>query len=70
MIREKRDTPIVIDLTGPQGNVFFLIAQAKKFAKQLNLGGDEIVTQMMSGDYDNAVEVFDEYFGSFVILER
>jgi hypothetical protein len=70
MIREKRDTPIVIDLTGPQGNVFFLIAQAKKFAKQLNLDGDEIVTQMMSGDYDNAVEVFDEYFGSFVILER
>ena len=63
MIREKRDTPIVIDLTGPQGNVFFLIAQAKKFAKQLNLGGDE-------WPIDNAVEVFDEYFGSFVILER
>jgi hypothetical protein len=24
----------------------------------------------MSGDYENALQVFDNYFGAFVILER
>jgi hypothetical protein len=32
--------------------------------------GDRIVQEMMSGDYENAIQVFDRYFGSFVILER
>jgi hypothetical protein len=31
---------------------------------------DQIIAEMMSSDYENAVEVFDRYFGSFVILER
>lgn len=34
MIREKRRVDeIVIDLTGPQGNAFFLLAQVRRFAK-------------------------------------
>jgi len=59
-----------IDLTGPQGNVFFLIATAKHLAKQLGFDGKEIQTKMMSGDYENAVNVFDENFGHFVTLYR
>ena len=101
MIRKKRKTEeIVIDLTGPDGNVFVLIAYAHKFSRQLadlwkeemlenremnnrlqelGLNGDsslpesledKIVGEMILGDYENAVEVFDRYFGSFVILER
>jgi hypothetical protein len=31
---------------------------------------DRIIGEMMESDYENAVEVFDRYFGSFVILER
>lgn len=71
MIREKKPTSeIVIDLGGPEGNAFVLISYAKRFANQLDLDGDKIITEMTSGDYDNLIEVFDGYFGSFVILER
>lgn len=60
----------VIDLTGPQGNVFFLIGSARKYAKQLELNGDDITKQMMSGDYENAINVFEENFGDYVTLLR
>jgi hypothetical protein len=72
MIRNKQDNkgPIVIDLTGPDGNVFKLMGYAKSFAKQLNLDGDAIIKDMMSSDYEHAVKVFDDAFGDFVILER
>ena len=37
MIRDKKpQSEIVIDLTGPQGNAFFLLGYAKKLAKQLD----------------------------------
>jgi len=71
MIKSKEQKlGIEIDLTGPQGNVFFLIATAKHLAKQLGLDGKEIQTKMMSGDYENAVNVFDKNFGHFVTLYR
>ena len=35
MIKSKENKGIEIDLTGPQGNVFFLIGTAKNLAKQL-----------------------------------
>ena len=66
----KKQGPIEIDLTGPQGNVFVLIGYAKKFAQQLGLEPNEVQKEMMSGDYENAVNVFDKYFGEFVILYR
>jgi hypothetical protein len=46
------------------------MAYAGKFAKQLNLDGNAIVTEMMTGDYENLLQVFDKHFGSYVILER
>ena len=101
MIRKKKDRKeIVIDLTGPEGNVFVLMAYARKLSRlvrdlyeeeilinkahnqvliRLGLADekafpenleDVIITEMMSQDYEHAVEVFDRYFGSFVILER
>jgi hypothetical protein len=72
MIREKRQRPnqIIIDLTGPDGNAFALMGYAKQFAKQLGLDSSEIINEMTSGDYEHLLEVFDGYFGSFVILER
>jgi hypothetical protein len=75
MIREKQEKsgPIVIDLTGPDGNAFALLAYANNFAKQL--GWDpkrrgDLNTEMISGDYENLIQVFDREFGKFVILER
>ena len=71
MIRSKTpQSEIVIDLTGPDGNAFALLAYAKRFAQQLNLDFSKIQDEMTSGDYENLVQVFDEYFGDFVILER
>ena len=60
----------VIDLTGPQGNAFVLLGYAKQFARQLQLDGNKIVTEMQERDYEHLVETFDKYFGEFVILER
>lgn len=72
MIRDKQPQtgPVVIDLTGPDGNAFALMGYAKRFAKQLDLDGDKIIADMMSGDYENLLQVFDANFGDFVILEK
>lgn len=71
MIREKQPaTEMVIDLTGPEGNAFVLLGYANRFAKQLDLDADKINEEMKSGDYEKLIEVFDSYFGDFVILER
>lgn len=72
MIREKQEKagPVIIDLTGPDGNAYALMAYAKRFARELGLDAEEIISNMMSGDYENLIQVFDENFGSFVILER
>jgi hypothetical protein len=61
---------IVIDLTGPDGNAFALMAYASRFAKQLGKDDKAIREEMMSGDYENLLEVFDREFGTFVVLER
>ncbi len=71
MIREKQpQKEIIIDLTGPDGNAFVLMGYARRFAKQLGLDEKKILKEMQSSDYENLLEVFDENFGSFVILER
>jgi hypothetical protein len=70
MIRDRVDSTPVIDLTGPQGNAFFLMGQAGQYARQLGLDGDMIIAEMKSGNYENLVQVFDRYFGDYVILER
>jgi hypothetical protein len=70
MIVSKQHRQTVIDLTGPNGNAYYLLAQAGQYARQLGLDGDQIITEMKSGDYKNLVAVFDHYFGDYVILER
>ena len=78
MIVKKRTTErIEIDLTGPDGNVFNLLAQAKKLTSLLNdrreneyLLWDDVKADMMSDDYDHAVDVFEEHFGHIVILYK
>jgi hypothetical protein len=75
MIREKQQHsgPIIVDLTGPDGNAFALISLAQKLAKQLDYQPKErgeLTAEMMSGDYENLLQVFDKHFGELVILER
>jgi hypothetical protein len=61
---------IIIDLTGPDGNAFALMGYAKRYAKDLDLDYKTIIAEMTTGDYENLVQVFDNYFGEFVVLER
>ena len=71
MIRKKQPKKeLVIDLTGPDGNAYALMAYAERFARQLGLDSEKIIKEMMSSDYENLLQVFDSNFGSFVILER
>ena len=71
MIRSKKATGNpVIDLTGPDGNAFCLMGYARRYAEQLGKDGSAIVNEMMSGDYENLVAVFEKNFGDYVILER
>ena len=59
-----------IDLTGPDGNAFALMGHAKKYARQLEIDSKPIIKDMMSGDYEHLLEVFEKHFGSFVTLYR
>ena len=64
---------IQIDLTGPQGNAFFLLGQAARLCKQLKLPiekVDEIKKEMTASDYEHLVQTFDKHFGDYVILYR
>jgi len=74
MIVKKQNTNrIEIDLTGPQGNAYFLMGTASKLGRQLGWDRDEIeilLRQMRRSDYENLVNTFDKYFGDFVTLYR
>lgn len=61
---------IEIDLTGPQGNAYYLLGLAHRLSKQLDLDYEHIRKEMTSGDYENLISVFDYNFGYFVDLYR
>ena len=70
-IKQKvKNSAIEVDLTGPQGNAFYLLGLAQNLSKQLGFNSKEIVNEMMSGDYENLIRVFDSNFGSIVTLYR
>ena len=70
MIRPTQDREFVINLDGPDGNAFALMAYAQRFAKDMGyVSAEAIINNMKSGDYTNLVRTFDKYFGEFVILE-
>lgn len=74
MIKDISEHPlqsgIHIDLTGPKGNAFYLLAAAEGLAKQLDKDDKDITERMTSGDYENLLKVFDEEFGDIVTLYR
>jgi hypothetical protein len=68
IVKKPKTNGITIDLTGPQGNAFYLLGTAKNLSNQLGLDSNKVMDEMKSGDYDNLVNTFDKYFGSFVTL--
>jgi hypothetical protein len=67
---DEKPQAIEIDLTGPDGNVFNLIGIGGRLCKQLGLNSEVFIRRMTSGNYENAVNVFEEYFGHFVTLYK
>lgn len=68
---QRRPERPVIDLQGPNGNAFYLLAIARGLAKELGFDKDEIkelTKEMKSSDYKNLVKVFDRAFGDHVDL--
>ena len=64
---------VQVNLNGPDGNAFALMRKAKYLGVKLDLSKDEIdniVKEMLSGDYDNLVEVFITNFGQLVRLVK
>lgn len=70
MIKTKKKLGIEIDLTGPQGNAFFLLGTAVNLSRQLGLSSEKVCEEMKEGDYDHLINTFDKYFGDFVTLYK
>ena len=73
ILKKEQSNGIEIDLTGPQGNAYFLLGTAQKLAKQLEFEKSDVeslLEEMRGGDYENLISVFDRNFGSFVTLYR
>ena len=71
--KETKSKGIEIDLTGPQGNAFYLLGVANRWAKELQFSDSyrkEMLEEMKSSDYENLIKVFDDNFGSIVTLYR
>lgn len=59
-----------IDLSGPQGNAFALMATAKNIAKQLEMDGKSIINEMKEGDYNHLLDTFEKHFGHVVEFDN
>ena len=76
MIKSKSEMPqrgIEIDLSGPEGNAFVLLAYAQRFCKQLKYDDFRtgcILDEMRLSTYDGLLHTFDREFGSFVTMWR
>ena len=75
-IKKKSEMPrreIEIDLTGPEGNAYVLLAYARRFGKMLGYDEDHIeriTDEMTLSDYEGLLHTFDREFGVFVTLWR
>ena len=60
----------VIDLQGPSGNAFALMGYADDFLRQMGRRHEfsAMRTEMMSGDYNNLLRIFEENFSDYVEL--
>ena len=72
MIRTKQvsSSPLIVDLTGPDGNAFALLGMAKRWARDLQLDYKSIQDEATAGNYEHLLSVMDKHFGDYVIFER
>ena len=70
IVQKPQSQGITIDLTGPQGNAFYILGVAKNLCKQVGVDSKPLLDEMRSGDYENLIKVFDDKFGSVVTMYR
>lgn len=66
-----QDGRIQINIDGPAGNAFMLLGYAKRLCKDLGYTSEEteaMQNAMMSSDYQNLLQVFNNHFDSIVNL--
>lgn len=76
MIRCRTKKPpqkLEIDLSGPDGNAYVLMAYAERWGRQLGYSNHRIksiIDEMKLTNYEGLLYTFDREFGSFVTLWR
>ena len=75
-IRCKTERPqqkLEIDLSGPEGNAFVLMAYATRWGRQLGYSEHKIkciIDEMKLTNYEGLLHTFDREFGKFVTIWR
>lgn len=72
-ISEMKRKKIEINLKGPEGNAYMLIALASNLGKELGMNKFRmrcIQDEMILSDYEMLIQTFDKWFGDYVILYR
>lgn len=62
-------TKMKIELSGPEGNAFYLMSLVSTLGHQLGLSNEltnAIITEMKASDYKNLVKTFAKNFGMMV----
>ena len=52
----------ILQLTGKDGNAFYILGAAQRVAKANGLDWDKIHAEATSGDYDNLLRTMMQYF--------
>jgi len=60
----------VIDLSGPHGNVFYIMGRAKVVAMDKGINPVPILEDMRSGDYDHTLDVVEKELGEHICFTR
>ena len=71
-IRKKNDGRPLIDLSGPQGNAYYLMGVVIQTFRRSGAPdlGEAIVAEMKKGDYEHLVKTFDLYLGEHFDIVR
>ncbi len=67
---DSKDGRLVIDLRGPDGNAFAMLALARKTAQALGVDPEPIVKEMQAGDYKALLAAFEKHFSQIFDLRR
>lgn len=65
IVQKEKKQKRILDLNGEEGNVFYLMGLAGSVCKLLEKDCLPVLAEMKSGNYENAVYVFNREFGEF-----